>query len=92
MVGPLAGLLDRGAKHERADLFNHPAFLGERDELVGANRTAHRMGPTNQRLEPAYFLARGAHDRLVDDRQFVAVDRLAKIVLKRLAVGRLAVH
>ena len=50
------------------------------------------MVPADQRLEPANFLARGADDRLVDDRHFAAVDRLAKVVLERLAIGRLAVH
>ena len=50
------------------------------------------MLPTHERLEPGDLLAGGADDRLVMDRQFAALDRLAEVVFKQLALGRLAVH
>ena len=92
MVGPVGGLHQRGFQHPLPDLADHPAFLGKLDELVGRDRPAGRMLPSQQRFEAAYFLARRAHDRLVGDPHLVAVERLAKVGLQRLAFGRITVH
>ena len=91
-IGPFDRLGERGLEHEFADLADHSAFFGQRNELVGRNRAAGRMVPPHQRFEPGQILARGAHDRLECDPQFAAVERLAKVVVEHLAIGRLAVH
>ena len=90
--GPGRRIADRGAQHPCADLLDHPAFLGERDELVGPDRPARRMVPAHQRLEAADILAGGADDRLVGDPQLAAVERLAQVVLQHLPVRGLGVH
>jgi hypothetical protein len=92
LVGPVGGFLERGSEHPLADSGDQAAFLGKRNELVGRDRAAGRMGPADKRLEPANFLAGGADDRLVGDPQLAALDRLPKIVFEHLAVGQVAVH
>ena len=91
-IRPFGGFGKRGLEHELADLADHPALFGERDELVGGDRAAGRVAPPHQRLEPRQILARGADDRLERDPQFVAIERLAEIVVEHLAIRRLAVH
>ena len=90
--GQLRGLLERGPKHPFADLADQPRFLGQRHELGGRDRAARRVLPADQRFEAGNFLAGGADDRLIMDRQLAALDRLAKVVLEQLAFRRFAVH
>ena len=90
--GQLRRFLERGPQHPFADLADQAGFLGQRNELGRRDRPAGRMLPADQRFEPGDLLAGGADDRLVMDRQLAALDRLAKIVLEQLALGRLAVH
>ena len=92
MIGPVGGLQHCGSQNPAADLADQPAFFGKRDELVGRNPAADRVLPAHECLEPGDFLARGSDDRLVANRELVALHRLTEVVFEQLAVACLGVH
>ena len=72
--------LARGAlEHEQAELDDQAGFLGERDELVRRHAAQLRMIPAHQRLEAGDRAVLEPHDRLVEDRDLLALERAAQI-------------
>ena len=68
--------------HPAADRLDQAALLGDRDELAGVEQAAPRMVPAHQRLEAGDLAAAQRDDRLVVQRQLVAPDRAAQLVLE----------
>ncbi len=72
---------------------DEPGFLGDRNELGGRDRAALGMVPAQQRLEAA---RRGSSlrpsERLVDQAQLAACERLAQALLEHAAMLQRVVH
>ena len=78
-VAPAAHLRARLAQHPIADLDDQAALLREGDELVRRHEAALRMRPAQQRLDglDLHILERQA--RLIIQREFLPLHRLAQI-------------
>ena len=75
-----------------AERDDHPALLGDRDELRGREQPALGVLPAHQRLEAADRAVAEADDRLVDDAQLVALERAAQVALGLQAPDRAGAH
>ena len=87
-VAPAPHLRAGLAQHPIADLDDQPALLGQRDEFVRRDEAALRMRPAQQRLDglDPQILEREA--RLIVQREFAALQRLAQVGLQRQPFGR----
>src|ERR1700761_2241544 len=92
--GPLPGAeLPRSPlEDEEAKLDDQSDLLGDIDELGGRHPPELRMIPARQRLEAGNGAILQPHDRLVQDRDLLALDSAAQLALERQAVGLARAH
>src|SRR5262249_59302938 len=84
---PVPELARRVLQHEQAEIDNEADLLRDGDE-IGRRHPPHLgMVPTRQRLEAGYRAVVEPYDRLVQDGDFLALERTAQIGLERQAVG-----
>ena len=85
--------LARGAlQHEHAEIDDQADLLGDGDEF-GRRHAAHLgMIPARQRLEAGDRAVLQPHDRLIEDRDLVALERAAQFGFERQAVGLARAH
>ena len=72
---------------EQAELHDQPAAFGDRDEVGRRDRAAARVLPAQQRLEAGDGAVLEPHDRLVGERELLALDRAAKVGFELQPVG-----
>ena len=80
------------AEHRIGERHDEPGLLGHRDEIGRADHPTAGTGPAHERLEAADVRRGQLDDRLVDEREVVALDRLAQLGLERQALDRRGVH
>ena len=80
------------AQHPFADGVDEPAFLGERDEVLGHDHAALRMPPADQRFGAVEVVGRGIDLRLVVQLELLLRQRVVQIALELDALARVRVH
>src|SRR6185369_14864334 len=78
---------ERFTKNELGEWPDETGVLSDRDELVGHDETAGRVIPPNQRFGAERSTGREIHLRLVEDREFAPLERLAELLRQREAVA-----
>ena len=89
---PRRHLMARLAQHLIGERDDEAGLFGDGDELRRRHHAAIRALPAHQRLQPADARRRQLHDRLIEDRELVALDRAAQLGLERQALQRGGVH
>ena len=84
---PAGALLDPAA-----DRLDQAAVLGDRDELGRVEQAALGVLPADQRLEAADLAGAEVDDRLVVERQLVAVERVAQLAFDLEPAHRTGPH
>ena len=92
LVHPAFQLGGSGAQHPLTYRQNQPAALGQRDELGGRHQAQRGVLPAQQRLGPHQAAIGQGHLRLVVQRQFVALQRVAQVVFQQQGAGRMGLH
>ena len=77
----------RALHGEQAELDDQPAILCDRNEVRRRDRTAPRMLPPKQRLEPGDGAIFEAYDRLIGEGEFRALDGPAHVGFDLQPVG-----
>ena len=80
---PAADLRTRLPQHPIADFHDQAALLRDGDEFVGWHHAALRMRPAQQRLDRLDLEGLERETRLIVEREFLALERLAQICLER---------
>ena len=80
------------AEHRIGERHDEAGLLGDRDEIGRPDHPAAGTRPAHERLEAADLRRGQLDDRLVDEREVVALDRLAQLGLERQALHRRGVH
>ena len=85
--------LARGAlENEQAEFDNQSGLLGDIDEFVRRHPAQLRMVPARQRLEAGDRAILEPDDRLIENRDFLALERPPQIGLDRQPVGLARPH
>ena len=85
--------LARGAlQHEQAEIDDQADLLGDGDELRRRHAAHLGMVPARQRLEAGDRAVLEPHDRLIEDRDLLALERAAQVRFERQAVGLARAH
>ena len=82
------GLPARFMENPEPDRFNQPAVLGHRHELGRFDQSAARVAPADQRLGADDAAGFQVHLRLVEQLEFLLVERLSQAGFDRQAVRR----
>ena len=80
-------VLGRALHGEQAELDDQAAAFGDRDEVGRRDHAAARMIPAQQRLEAGDAAVLQPHDRLVGEREFLALDGAAQVGFELQPVG-----
>ena len=86
------GLPARLAHHPAAERNDQPRLLGQRNERERREHPARGMIPAHERLDAGDLARLQQDDRLIEQRELVAVDRVAQIGLELEPLHRLGVH
>ena len=78
---PAGRVAQRLLEHPLTDPLDHPALLGDRDELGRHHQAALRVIPAHQRLDARDAFVAEIHDGLIHDAQLVEVERAPQLVL-----------
>ena len=66
-----------------ADRDDEAGFLGDRQELVRCEQSAHRVGPPQERLHADAHPGLKLDDRLVEESELVVLDRALQRIFER---------